>query len=267
MLKNMSLVGRYLPGDSVLHRSGSGTKIALSLLFMASLYYVASYGALLLQLLFITTIAARSGGSPLYLAGAVRPVICLAAIAAVANMFLVKGEPVSGYGILGDISLEGIHVSIKMLLRLCLMAATTTLLTRTTSPVALAEGLERLLLPLKRLGMPVHETAMMLTIALRFIPTILDETEKIIKARKSRYATFGTGNLLARARGFIPLLAPLFASTLRRGDDLALAMEARCYRGAAGRTRMRTERFSTPDLMSVSVMLLLVMILLIMEHA
>lgn len=267
MLKNMSLVGRYMPGDSVLHLSGPGTKIVLSLLFMASLYSVESYGALLLQLLFITGIAARSGGSPLHLVGAVRPVLCLAAIAAVANMFFVKGEPVSGYGILGDISLEGIHVSIKMLLRLCLMVATTTLLTRTTSPVALTEGLERLLQPLKRVGMPVHETAMMLTIALRFIPTIIDEAEKIVKARRSRCAAFGTGNLLEKAQGFIPLLTPLFASTLRRGDDLAMAMEARCYRGAAGRTRLRTERFSTPDLVAVATLLLFMLFLMLVEHA
>lgn len=266
MLKNLSLAGRYLPGNSALHRCDASTKIALSLLFIVSLYAVESYTALALHLLFIGIIAAGSGRPHLQFIGALRPVICLAGVAAIANLFLVRGEPLAGHGILGAMSFEGLHVSLKMLLRLCLMVAVTTLLTSTSSPVALTGGLERLLRPLKRLGLPVHETAMMLTIALRFIPAILDETEKIVKARRSRCPAFGVGSLSAKARSFLPLLAPLFAATLRRGDALALAMEARCYSGAAGRTRMSRADFSTADTVAIAVTLFFTAAVQFAEH-
>lgn len=266
MLKAISLAGRYLPGNSVLHRCCAGTKIMLCLLFMASLYTVESYGALAAHLLFTGVIAAGSGRPALLVAGALRPVLCLAGVAAIANLFMMQGEPLAAQGILSAMTFEGLHVSLRMLLRLCLMVAATTLLTRTTSPVALADGLERLLQPLRRLGLPVHETAMMLTIALRFIPTVVDEAEKIIRARRSRCASFGTGSLAAKARSFLPLLAPLFASAMRRGDALALAMEARCYQGAAGRTRMKRAHFSAADAVAVAVLLLFTAAVLFVEQ-
>ena len=146
-----------------------------------------------------------------------------------------------------SITYEGINVAVKMAIRLFLLIIIASLLTYTTTPIALTDAIEKLLGPLKRIRVPVHEIAMMMTIALRFIPTLLDETDKIIKAQSSRGADFDSGNMIERAKSFIPVLIPLFISAFRRADELATAMEARCYRGSEGRTRMKQLRFSGSD--------------------
>ena len=146
-------------------------------------------------------------------------------------------------------------MSVKMALRLALLIMGASLLTYTTTPIALTDGIEKLMKPLSKIGLPVHEIAMMMSIALRFIPTILEETEKIIKAQSSRGADFDTGNLMQRAKSFIPVLVPLFISAFRRADDLATAMEARCYRGSVGRTRMKQLKFSRADILVTAIML------------
>lgn len=237
------------------------------MIFMAAVFVVESYPAFLVLILF-TLMAAKGAGKPVAdsLRG-MKPILCLAAFAVVLNLFFAEGAPVSGQGILRHVSREGLDLSAKMVLRLVLLVSGTSLLTFTTTPLSLTDGVEKLLQPLNRIGVPVHEIALMMSLALRFIPTLVEEADRIIKAQSSRSAAFNTGNLLQRARGQLPLLVPLFAGALRRGDELATAMEARCYRGGKGRTRMRELRFSRADLASAGAMLAVVVVLMVVEQA
>lgn len=233
---------------------------------MAVVFLVESYPAFLLLLLFTLFVASRAGKPLMHSLRGLKPILCLAAFGVVLNLFFVDGTPVSEYGILRHVSLEGIDLSAKMVLRLILLVSGTSLLTFTTTPLSLTDGLERLLKPLNRIGVPVHEIAMMMSIALRFIPTIAEEAERIIKAQSSRCARFDTGNPLQRAKSHLPLLVPLFVGVFRRGDDLATAMEARCYRGSEGRTRMRPLEFTGADLASAGVMLTFLTLLMFIEY-
>lgn len=266
MMKGMAL-GRYFPGGSIMHRSDPRTKIILTVVFMAVVFLVESYFALLVLLL-VTLITAKLAGKPLKdsLRG-LRPILCLAVFTVLLNLLFAGGTPLSAHGILRHVSREGLDLSAAMVLRLILLVSGTSLLTFTSTPLSLTDGVEKLLHPLKRIGVPVHEIAMMLALALRFIPTLVDEAARIIKAQSSRSAEFATGNLLQKTRSHLPLLVPLFVGTLRRGDDLATAMEARCYRGGEGRTRMRELRFSRADLVSAGVMVPFLAALLLMDHA
>ena len=172
------------------------------------------------------------------------PVIVFTALV---NIFTTPGTVILGYGAI-HITCEGIDTAVKMSLRIALLIISSSIMTLTTTPISLTDGLERLLSPLKHLKVPVHEFSMMMTVALRFIPTLLEETDKIMKAQASRGADFETGNVFERAKSFIPVLVPLFVSAFRRADDLAMAMEARCYRGGEGRTRMKQMKLSKVDL-------------------
>jgi energy-coupling factor transport system permease protein len=211
-------------------------------------------------------LASRSGKPVMDAVRGLRPILCLALFAVAFNSFFVKGTPVADYGILRHMSREGTNLSIKMVLRLFLIVTGAALLTGTTTPLALTDGLERLMKPLKRFGVPVHEIAMMMSLALRFVPALAEEAEKVIKAQASRSAGFATGNLLQRTRSYLPLLVPLFAGAFRRGDELATAMEARCYRGSTGRTRMRQMAFSGADFAALGVMVSLVSVLALIEY-
>lgn len=231
-------IGMYLAGRSFVHRLDPRTKILSALVLMAALFVVRGFlGFAVLAAFVLLSVAAARLPVGMILRG-LRPVLFLLALTLVLNALLTPGRPVL---VLGPVraSAEGLRLGAFLAIRLALLVTMTTVLTLTTSPVALTEGLERLLGPFRRLGVPAHELAMMMTIALRFVPTLAEETQKIMKAQEARGADFRTGGLVRRARSLIPVLVPLFVSAFRRAEELALAMEARGYRGGAGRTRLR----------------------------
>ena len=259
------MMGGYSAGDSLLHRSDARSKILLALLFMVTLYSVESYSAFFLLGAFILLTTLGIGRSLRDSWRGWRPILWLAACAAFFNIFFVSGAPLATSGILSYLSYEGLHRSAKMMLRLILLVSSATLLTATTSPLALTAGLESLLQPLKRIKVPVQQLAMLLALALRFIPVIVEEAAKSIQARTARSPTFKQGGLRQRLQGYIPLLFPLFVAIFRRGEALATAMEARCYRGDMERTRMRPLQFSAADLLSSALLLVLLTVLFFIE--
>ena len=265
MLNDMTM-GRFLPGRSLLHRSDPRTKIVLTLIVIAITFILKSFPALILLQIMITGLACRTGKPLQQSLRNLRPVLYLAVVAVVANLLFVKGEPLIDYGLLRHISREGADISAKMVLRLVLLAGAASLLTFTTTPFALADGLEKLLTPLNRIGIPVSEVALMMLIALRFMPVIVDEAGKLIVIQSARSADFNRGNLLQRARSYLPLFIPLFAGIARRGDAMATAMEARCYRRSTGRTKMRPLEFSGADIASVAGMVLFLSLLFGVEY-
>lgn len=245
MIKDIT-IGQYVPGDSLLHKADPRTKIVLTFVMMIFIFMINTYWGYLLLTLF-TAITVVSSSIPIkFVIKGLKPILFIVIFAGIINIFTIKGNTIWHWGYL-KITYEGIDVAIKMAIRLFLLIITASLLTYTTTPIALTDAIEKLLAPLRRVKVPVHEIAMMMTIALRFIPTLLDETDKIIKAQSSRGADFDTGNMIERAKSFIPVLIPLFISAFRRADELATAMEARCYRGSEGRTRMKQLQFTGSD--------------------
>ena len=263
-MKDLTL-GRYFPGGSLLHRADPRTKIVLALLLIAVAFLLQSYGALTLLLVLTVALACSAGKTLAHSMKSLKLVLYLAAMSVVANLIFVRGTPVAEYGILRLVSLEGLDSSAKMVLRLFLLASAASLLTFCTTPFALTAGLERLLQPLNLVGVRVSELALMMLIALRFLPLLVEEAEKLIFAQSSRCADFNRGNLLQRARSWLPLFVPLFAGVARRGDAMVTAMEARCYRGSAGRTRVRPLEFSAADLALVALMLVLLAVPIVLE--
>lgn len=259
-------MGGYSPGRSLLHRADPRSKIILTLLFILTLYGVKSYPALFL--LFGCTLLTTLGiGRSLTDSWrGLRPILWLAVCAAFLNIFFVPGTPVASSGIFSHVSGEGLDRSAKMVLRLILLVSSASLLTATTTPLALTAGLESLLQPLKRIKVPVQQLAMLLALALRFIPVIVEEAERIIKAQASRSPAFNSGSLRQRLQNYSPLLLPLFVAIFRRGEALATAMEARCYCGDIERTKMRPLHFSSVDLIGSIVMLLLFTLLFLVEY-
>lgn len=239
-------LGQYVPGNSFLHRLDPRTKIGLVTGFIVLMFVVETWwgygvGAGMVAL---GLVAGRL--SPRWVLRGLRPIVVLIAISAVLNAFWTEGRTLWQWGPL-RLTAEGVERAGMMGLRLVLLVAGASLLTLTTSPIDLTDAIERLLTPLRRVGVPAHELAMMMSIALRFVPTLAEEAERIMKAQMARGAAFDRGSLWARARALVPLLVPLFVSAFRRADDLALAMEARCYRGGEGRTRLRQLRMRRRD--------------------
>jgi energy-coupling factor transport system permease protein len=234
---------------------------------MTAVFLADSYSALFLLLGFILTVAIFAGKPLQYALRGLKPVLFLALFAVVANIFFVSGTPLAEHVILNHISREGIGLAAKLVLRLLLLASVASLLTFTTTPLSLTDGLERLIKPLNRIRVPVHEISMMISIAMRFIPAILEEADRIIKAQASRSTDLAGGKAFKRAKSFIPIILPLFTGTVRRGDALATAMEARCYRGNRGRTSMRRLGLSRADLMSAAVMAVFLTTLIYVEYA
>ena len=215
-------------------------------MFIASLFFVTSFWPYILVVAFIGTIISVAKLPLKFIIKGLKPLMFIILITFAINLFLTKGEVLFEIGPL-TITKEGLRQSVFMALRLVFLITGTSLLTLTTSPIALTDGIERLLSPFKKIGLPAHELAMMMTIALRFIPTLLEETDKIMKAQMARGADFESGNILSRARNLVPLLVPLFINAFRRADELATAMEARCYRGGEGRTRLNELKFRSRD--------------------
>ena len=254
MLKDIT-IGQYIPGDSFVHKLDPRTKILISFIFIASLFIVDKFWGYIFIIAFLGATVLISKLQFKYLYKGLKPVFLLIAITAALNIFMIKGteDTLIWHWKFLYIYREGIRTSIFMALRLILLIMGTSVLTLTTSPIELTDGIESLLKPFKKIGIPAHELAMMMTIALRFIPTLIDETDKIMKAQKARGADFESGNIIQKAKSLIPLLIPLFISSFRRADELAMAMEARCYRGGDGRTRMKILKYSKNDFISFGI--------------
>ena len=246
MTANISL-GQYLPGNSVVHRLDPRTKIFLMAIYIAIVFVVKTLPVFVLPVVLLVAIFAFAQVPASYFFSSLKPMKWLLVFMFVINLFATQGTTVWFEWKFIKLTQEAVEQAVYITLRLVLLVAGTSILTLTTSPIALTDGLEKLMSPLRKLHFPAHELAMMMTIALRFIPTLLEETDRIMKAQSSRGADFVNGNLWQRAKNMIPLLVPLFISAFRRADDLATAMEARCYRGGEGRTKMHQLSYTWRD--------------------
>ncbi|MDW7655696.1 MAG: energy-coupling factor transporter transmembrane component T [Bacillota bacterium] len=265
MLKQISL-GRYYPGNSILHRLDPRIKIILSFFYMVVIFLVQS--ALPMILIAATTILLilLSRVPVRHIMSSLKPILFILIFAFVINLLTVRGDPLLEIGPV-TISEQGLNLAVRMAARLTFLILSTTLfLTLTTTPILVADAIESLLNPLRRIGFPAHEMAMMMSIALRFVPTLLEETEKIMKAQSSRGADYDTGGLIAKARGLVSVLIPLFVSAFKRAEELAVAMEARCYRGGEGRTRLKIMRYEKKDITFAAVMVLLCIVILLLQY-
>ncbi len=240
-------VGQYYPVDSPLHRLDPRVKIIATLVYIVSLFLVQSFvGYGFIFAILAVTIALSRVPLRFMLRG-LKSVVLIILFTAVLNLFSQKGGTPLVTLWRFTITTKGVTMAIKMCFRLVMLIVGSSLLTLTTTPIRLTDGLEILLTPFQKIGVPSHEIAMMMTIALRFIPTLLDETDKIMKAQQARGADFTTGSLIQRGRALVPILVPLFISAFRRADELAMAMESRCYRGGEGRTRMNQMAYTRQD--------------------
>lgn len=245
MLKDIT-IGQYFPGDSMVHRLDPRIKIVLTFVLIISLFIASNFKGYGICALFVLVQLVLSRVPVKHVFKGLRPLLIILLLTIFINMLMVEGKVIYSLGPFG-ITREGLMQAGRMATRLILLVMGASLLTLTTSPIALTDGIEKLLNPFRRLGLPAHELAMMMTIALRFIPTLLDETDRIMKAQMARGADFESGNLLRRAKNLVPLLVPLFISAFRRADELALAMESRCYRGGKGRTRLKVLHMAGRD--------------------
>lgn len=257
-MKSDITFGQYCEGNSLIHRLDPRMKIILAILYIAAIFLAKGVTSFALLILSAALLIGLTKLSPAMILRGMRPLLFIIVFTAVINIFWMTGDtlllklgPVKIY-------LEGIINAVLIIVRIVLLiVATSVFLTYTTTPLALTDGLEQLLAPLKKLHVPVHEFSMMMTIALRFIPTLIDETQKIMNAQKARGADFSTGSLIQRAKALIPILVPLFISAFRRADELATAMECRCYTGGEGRTRMNVLRSTAKDWLFLGAVILL----------
>ena len=245
MLKDITL-GQYFPVESPVHHLDARTKLILSFAFIIVLFLAHGFWAYVLCAAGVIGVTLLSRIRFRMLLKSLKPIAFLAVFTALLNMLYTPGQILWEFWIF-HITKEGLVTAVYMVVRIMLLVASTSLLTYTTSPVALTDAIENLFRPLSRIHLPVHEFAMMMTIALRFIPILVEETDKIMKAQMARGADFESGNLMQRAKAMVPLLVPLFVSAFRRATDLAMAMEARCYRGGEGRTKMKPLHYETGD--------------------
>ena len=246
MLKDITL-GQYFPGDTVVHRLDPRTKLILTVVYIVALFLVKSWGGYALVFAALASVAAIAHIRPKALLKGLKPLVFIIVFTAVLNLFFTGGEDILFRWKFIRIPYTGLSRAVAMVLRILLLVSGTFLLTYTTSPLAITDGLEKLLSPLKKLHVPVYELSLMMCIALRFIPTLIEETDRIMSAQKARGADLETGTLPERAKALLPLLIPLFISAFRRADELALAMECRCYNGGQGRTRMKQLRMAGRD--------------------
>ena len=245
-LKDITL-GQYFPGNSVVHRLDPRTKLLAVVLYIVALFLASWFVSYVVMFLVLAGSVAASKVPPKSILRGLKPVLFIVVFTAVLNLFYTPGNMVLARFWIFTITLEGVYRAFFMVVRIMMLISGTFLLTYTTSPILLTDGLESLLGPLKKIRVPVHELAMMMSIALRFIPTLIEETDKIMSAQRARGADFESGSLIQRARALLPLLVPLFISAFRRADELATAMECRCYHGGEGRTRLRQLKFKLAD--------------------
>lgn len=253
MIKDIT-IGQYFPGNTFIHNLDARIKITISLLYIIMLFFIDTFPPYLLVLGFILLIVKISEVPLSFLLKGLRPLFFIIILTFIINLFFTSGTPIFKLGPL-VVTWEGFYQALFMALRLVFLVVGTSILTLTTSPISLTDGIESLLNPFRKVGVPAHELAMMMTIALRFIPTLLEETDKIMKAQMARGADFESGNLVKRAKGLVPLLVPLFINAFRRADELAIAMEARCYRGGENRTRLNELHLEKKDILAFFVTL------------
>ena len=265
MLKDITL-GQFFPGNTIVHRLDPRAKLLAVILYIVALFNaksVLTYG-IIIATLAVCIVASKVKLSAL--TKGLKPIYIIVAFTAIMNMFFTGGTPVADVWLLRHVTYEGIVAAIYMILRIILLIMGTFLLTYTTSPIALTDALEHLLSPLKKIRVPVHELSMMMSIALRFIPTLIEETDKIMSAQKARGGDFESGNIFQKAKALVPILVPLFISAFRRADELATAMECRCYHGGEGRTALHVLRYKTADYLVLIGFVLLAVGIIVLKH-
>ena len=253
MLKDITL-GQYFPGNSVIHRLDPRTKLIMLVVYIVALFMAVNWISYGLMAAFLVIVIKISTIPPKSIVRGMKPLVMILVFTGVLNLFFTtgEGEPLVDFWIF-TIYAEGLERAVFMVIRILLLISGTFLLTYTTSPISLTDGLEALMNPLMKIKVPVHELSMMMCIALRFIPTLIEETDKIMSAQKARGADFETGTLMEKAKALIPILVPLFISAFRRADELATAMECRCYQGGEGRTKMKLLRYTLWDFEAFAV--------------
>lgn len=263
MLRDITL-GQYYQTESVIHRLDPRVKLAGTLLFIISLFFFRNYAGYLIALIFLATVIRLSHVPFRFMVKGMRAIAFLLLITVCFNLFLTPGEPLVSFWKL-TITREGLKTAFTMAVRLTMLIIGSSVMTLTTTPNNLTDGMEKGMRPLKLLRVPVHEVAMIMSIALRFIPILLEETDKIMKAQMARGASFDEGNIIKKAKSLIPLLVPLFVSAFRRANDLAMAMEARCYCGGDGRTKMKPLRYQSMDYQAYVILILYLALLFVLR--
>ena len=263
MLKDVTL-GQYFPGDTVVHRLDPRTKLILVIVYIVALFCAKSYVSYAVVAAFLILCMCLSRIRLRVIVKGLKPLLLIIVLTGLLNMFYTPGRELVHFWIFTS-TWEGLRNAVFMISRIVMLIFGTFLLTYTTSPIALTDAMELLMSPLKRIKVPVHELSMMMCIALRFIPTLISETDKIISAQKARGADFESGNLIRRAKALIPILVPLFISAFRRADELAVAMESRCYHGGKGRTRMKQLRMAGRDYLALAFGILLLAAVIVLR--
>ncbi|MBS6025604.1 MAG: energy-coupling factor transporter transmembrane protein EcfT [Paeniclostridium sordellii] len=263
MLKDIT-IGQYYPTSSIIHKLDARVKLVATFIFMVSLFIINKFWPYLIVVGCLISVIKLSKIPGKFIVKGLKPLKWIIIFTFIINIFFIPGDPIWSFGFI-KITEQGVSQAIFMGLRLIFLVVGTSLLTLTTSPIELTDGIERLLKPLRKIGFPVHELAMMMTIALRFIPTLLDETDKIMKAQMSRGADFESKNIINRAKNLVPLLIPLFISAFRRADELAMAMEARCYRGGYNRTKMKEVIMTKADYIAYAIQFIYLGVILVIR--
>ncbi len=260
-------IGQYYPVASPIHRLDARVKLAITFIYIVTLFFVDSFIGYFFVMLSLGAVIASSKVPLRFMLRGIKSIMVIIVFTMIINLFTTKGETLLlEIGFL-RITWEGVAVALKMSIRLVFLIVGSSVLTLTTTPIHLTDGIESILKPFSKIGVPSHEIAMMMTIALRFIPTLLDETDKIMKAQQARGADFDTGTLKEKAQSLIPILVPLFISAFRRAEELATAMEARCYHGGENRTRMHVVSIGRRDFVAFAVTAVYVCIIFLLRHA
>ena len=265
MLKDITL-GQYFPGNSVVHRLDPRSKLILLVVYIVALFMAVNWVSYAVMAAFLVIAVKISTIPPKSIIRGMKPLVMILIFTGVLNLFFTggEGEPLVDFWIF-TIYAEGLERAVFMVIRILLLISGTFLLTYTTSPISLTDGLESLMNPLKVIKVPVHELSMMMCIALRFIPTLIEETDKIMSAQKARGADFESGSLMDKAKALVPILVPLFISAFRRADELATAMECRCYQGGEGRTKMKLLRYKRVDIEAFAGGIVLVVLVFLLR--
>ena len=261
MIRDITL-GQYFPGESVIHRLDPRVKIIATLLFIVELFIVDNFIGFAVAAVYLGAIIAVSKVPLSFIVRGLKPIIVILLFTFALNIFMVDGQIIWQWKFL-HITVEGVRLAVFMAIRIILLLIGSSMLTLCTRPLSLTDGIERLLSPFKKIGLPAHEIAMMMTIALRFIPTLLEETDKIMKAQQARGADFESGGLIQKAKALIPILVPLFVSAFRIAMDLAMAMESRCYRGGEHRTRMHEMKLKGDDWAAIAFQVIFLAVIII----
>lgn len=265
MLKDITL-GQYFPGDTIVHRLDPRTKLILTIVYIAALFTANTAGGYILVFAALAACTALGHISPKAMLRGLKPLIFIMVFTGILNLFFTTGDDYIFQWRFLKMTWTGLRNAVAMVVRVMLLVSGTFLLTYTTSPLAITDGLEMLLSPLKKVKVPVYELSLMMSIALRFIPTLIEETDRIMSAQKARGADLETGSLLQRAKALLPLLIPLFVSAFRRADELATAMECRCYNGGDGRTRMKVLRMAGRDFVAFALGALLMAAVIVLRR-